>query len=488
VPPDPLAAPTGRRRGRLAAAGAICGLGGVVTVEVLTVHQPGYLPGRVGVLNLVMIWWLLALVAAACLLRAVPGRWARILIVGGAIVLQASAMTRGPQLSDDLYRYAWDARVQLAGVDPYRYPSVDPALNYLHDSWLWPSPADCVAIRRQAGCTRLNYPRAHTIYPPVAQAWFVAVDALPGPPREHKLQFYASLASLGVLALLMRALAAAGRDPRWAAFYAWSPIAGLDIASDAHVDVVAAVFALAAFALLRRRSAAGPSAVDDPAVDDPRPAGLTRRRAVAVGALLGGAVAVKLYPLLLLPAAARRRPVAVAGAAGGVVALSYLPHLFAVGTGAFGFLPTYLHVEGYDQGSRFLLLGWLGLSGTAAKAAAVAGLAAVALAVVAAGPERVPPMRGALWLLGTAFLLTTPTQTWYCVLLVVFAVVETRPEWLAVAAAGYPSYVSHFVHLPLGSLTLSQSCYGAAAGVVAAAAALRARARRPVVLPQPQTA
>ena len=30
--------------------------------------------------------------------------------------------------SDDLYRYAWDGRVQAHGVDPYASPPLEPAL------------------------------------------------------------------------------------------------------------------------------------------------------------------------------------------------------------------------------------------------------------------------------------------------------------------------------------------------------------------------
>jgi len=109
---------------------------------------------------------------------------------------------------------------------------------------------------------------------------------------------------------------------------------------------------------------------------------LRRHRPGWSGALLGAAVAVKLYPILLFPAALRRRPAAVAGAAAFVVAASYVPHVLVVGPRVLGYLPGYLHEEHYASGGRFLLLSGLGVPTWAAGILAAAGLAAVALVVV----------------------------------------------------------------------------------------------------------
>ena len=478
--PRTRAAP--RLRPALALVGAGVGLAGLLATQCAVLAAPGYLPGRAGVLYPVMLWWALGVATAALLVHAAPRRLAVAMLLGGIVAIHAVAATTGPQLSDDLYRYAWDGRVQAAGIDPYRYGPLAPELARLRDRWLFPDPAGCAAIGRGPHCIRLNYPRAHTIYPPVAQAYFTAVHVLPGPPREHKLQLYASLMSLALVGLMMRMLVARGRDPRHAAFYAFSPLAGLEIGSDAHVDVLGAVLALSALAVLTARS---------------RPL-----RTGVAGALLGGAVAVKLYPALLLPAAARRRPVTLVGAAAGVVVLSYLPHILAVGTQALGFLPQYLDVEGYGEGSRFLLLaGLLHLDGSAAKAAAATLLAAVTVAVLRTDPQRVPVERAALWLVGAAFLVATPVQPWYGVLLAALAVIAGRLEWLAVAAAAHPVYVSLFTDLPGDAWTLRVYSYAVGGGVVLAATGLRrwtgrrlavderaaAPAARSVVEPRPES-
>ncbi|WP_241835291.1 hypothetical protein [Pseudofrankia asymbiotica] len=475
---------------RLAAlAGAAAGLAGVLAVQAAVLHQPGYLVSRPALLYLTMLWWALGLLTAALLVLAAPRRLALVLLLAATVAVQGLALTHGPRLSDDLYRYAWDGRVQAAGVDPYRYGPLAPELAGVRDDWLFPDSAGCTADHPRPRCTRLNYPRAHTIYPPVAQAYFTAVHLLRGPPREHKLQLYASLTSLALVGLLMRMLAARGRDPRLAAFYALTPLAGLDVGSDAHVDVLGALLALGAVAVLTPRgapvpaatSAATPAAMPADVAGGPDAAAPpttttrpSRGRVWMAGALLGAAVAVKLYPVLLLPALVRwgrgrrTRPFGLLCAAGAVIGLTYLPHVLAVGTGVLGFLPQYLNVEGYDQGSRFLLLAGVGIHGTAAKAVAVGVLATVTAAVLRSDPDRVPVERAALWLVGAAFLTATPAQPWYGILLAALAVLAGRLEWLAVAAAAYPLYVSLFTDLPGDAWTLRVSSYATAAIIVLA--------------------
>ncbi|MCK9893045.1 glycosyltransferase 87 family protein [Frankia sp. AgB32] len=474
---------------------AAVGLAGVLVTEVAVRQQPGYLVSRPALLWLTMLWWALGMITAALLVFAAPRRLAVGLLLGATVAIHAVALTGGPRLSDDLYRYAWDGRVQAAGIDPYRYGPLAPELDGQRDEWLFPNSAGCTAEDPLPHCTRLNYPRAHTIYPPVAQAYFTAVHLLPGPPREHKLQLYASLGSLALVGGLMAALRSRGRDPRLAAFYVLTPLAGIDAGSDAHVDVLGALLVLGALAALRTPHPRGPrsagaetskpartpepaeAAAPAEAAEAARPAAPTRRRVWLAGALLGAAVAVKLYPALLVPAmigrGRRYRPVSLLCAAGAVVGLTYLPHVLAVGTAVIGFLPQYLNVEGYDQGSRFLLLAGVGLHGTAAKAVAVGALAAVTVAVLRCDPHRVPPERAALWLVGAAFLTATPAQPWYGILLATLAIVAGRLEWLAVAAAAYPLYISLFTEVPGDAWTLRVTAYAVAALIVLAGTVVR---------------
>ena len=107
-------------------------------------------------------------------------------------------------------------------------------------------------------------------------------------------------------------------------------------------------------------------------------------------------------------------------------------------------------------------------------------------AVLAVARWRAPVPLRAVTLVGAAFLVATPVQPWYALLLVVLAVLAARPEWLLVAAAAYPAYFSAVLRDPrfvgIGALS-----YGLAAAGVLLVTLLRAR--RPVVTgatpPQP---
>src|ERR1700692_3394562 len=95
--------------------------------------------------------------------RAPPGRtlW---LIFGFGIALRVYVLLFDPLLSSDIYRYVWDGRVQAAGINPYRYFPAHEALAFLRDGTIFPH------INRAD--------TAVTIYPPVAQFFFLIVTRI----------------------------------------------------------------------------------------------------------------------------------------------------------------------------------------------------------------------------------------------------------------------------------------------------------------------
>jgi hypothetical protein len=469
---------------RIRAAGAAVAAAALAAVILLSVrHYAGLTPFQPLALN-VGLWpvfavgtWLVLRVRAR---RAVP------LILLGGIAIQLAALA-GPSLgSTDLYRYIWDGRVQAAGIDPYRYAPGARELVSLREEYLWPRDGQyCVGYNGptsrlsqvaapppgrpppalEPGCTRINLPSVHTIYPPVAEAYFTAVDELsPTGAGSLPIQAAGALCATAASFLLVTGLRRLGRDPRLAVLWAWCPVVGLQAGNGAHIDVLAAFLTVAALLTLAR------------------PGG--RLRTVSGGLLLGLAIATKITPVLAGPAVLRRRPVTVITAAVGATGVVYLPHLLAVGHRVIGFLPDYLTSDGYTNGHRFQLLGLL-VPGKWATLGALAVLAAVGLAVLLrADPDR--PWRGALVMTGAALAVATPSLLWYSMILVALVALDGRAEWLALAAARYftPTH-------PLPGVKLAdagQLGYGAAVLIIFVVWLVRrvrhAAAARQVVAPE----
>ena len=399
-------------------------------------------------------WWVAFAVGAACLLRA-PRRWALAIVLVGAVAMRVAGLAGVPALSNDLDRYAWDGRVQAAGIDPYRHAPVAPELAGVREPWLFPDAATCRSIDRPPGCVRINRPHARTIYPPVAQAWFLGVHEVVGTQaRELGWQLAGLAVDLALLAVLLAVLRAWGRDPRYVVLYAWCPVAALEAVQNGHVDALATLLAVCALWALRRRPA-------------------------LAGGLLGAATLVKLYPAVLAVLLLRRGWRGALAAFAGVVVAGYLPHVIAVGPDVLGYLPGYLREEDYAGGGRFLLLGALGLGGTAATAVAALILAGVAATVVARR-DALAPDAAARRLLGALLLVATPVQTWYALPLVAVAALGGAWWWLAVAAAAYPLFFRALEGVPLPELAafeVGRLAYGVGLAMVAVGSVLAARRR-----------
>ena len=397
----------------------------VMAAMILLLVRPRFDPARLRWLPLLIGAWL-AFIAAAWLLRKVPRRTSVAVILLGGIALQMVAVSAPPRGSTDLYRYIWDGKVQAAGVDPYQYVPAATQLAGLRDEFLFqPSAEYCVspsyvdrhpAADLTPGCTKINRPTVPTIYPPVAEAYFLAVHYLPtASDSSTPIQATTALVAVLITVLLMFGLGRLGRDIRMAALWAWCPTVVLEAGNSAHVDVIAVGITAAAVLTLATAR--------------------TTRRTIIGGILLGLAIATKMTPALTVPALLRRRWLTVLIAAGSAFTVVYVPHVIRVGSKVIGFLPGYLQQEGYTKGTRF---GIIGLFVTGPLAIVTAGLilAAVAFAVLQfSDPER--PWQGALYMTAAALAVATPHYQWYSLLLVMLVALDGRPEWLAFAAGGY---------------------------------------------------
>jgi hypothetical protein len=394
-----------------------------LTVTTYRVVHAGLVPNARTEALVGVAWALFA--AGVWLVRGIPLRAAAALIVLGGLAVQIAAVTAPPVNSDDLYRYVWDGRVQAAGIDPYEYVPAAPQLDFLRDPQLWPGHATawCVAPGTPdpdapgdltPGCTLINRPNVHTIYPPVAQAYFLAVHALSPPGTGYKpVQYAAVIVSLLTALALLVVLRRSGRDPRNAALWAWCPVVAIEAANGGHVDVLGVLLTVCGLGVL---------------------AGARTTGALARGGVLMGlAVATKLTPALALPGTLRRGPRVVIAAASAAIVAVYVPHVIAVGSKVIGFLPGYLRQEGYGNGQRSALLDLVVPAGISTYAAAFIIAVTAYAAYRTADPGR--PWRAAIVVTGAAFLVTTPIYPWYAILLVALVALDGRIEWLVVAAA-----------------------------------------------------
>lgn len=402
-------------------------LAALTATLVLTVRKDGYFADPAG-----LFWWYAAswalFAAAAWALRRAPARYVAPLVLAGAVAVAATGLVAAPRTSTDSFRYAWDGRVQAAGISPYDHPPADPALAGLRDDWLFPQGAAACAGQDRTPvtdgtCTRINRPQVHTVYPPVAEGYFLLVHALSPPDVRHKaLQTGAAVLSVATAAVLLLILRRRG-DPRNAAYWAWCPAVPVEAVNNAHVDVLAVLLSVAALGVVTRHKVTG-------------------------GALFGLAIATKMLPAVLLPGALSgvrrvRDAVGVLLPAAAVVGLVYLPYVLGSRSSVLGYLGGYAEEEGYDDaaaGGRYALLR-LVLPDSWALPLVVAVMAGlVAYVLRKCDPDR--PWSGALLVTGVAFLLMTPGYSWYALLLIALVALDGRWEWLGVAVAGAAVYIA----------------------------------------------
>ncbi len=452
-------------------------LGSVVTAAgwaavVVLVHRGTAVPtvALVGALWLVtagLTWWAT---------RGPEPRRVLLLVGLAAVVVQLPGLLTPPLTSSDAYRYVWDGRVQLSGTSPYRYAPLDDRLASLRDPVLFPGlspdgrsgyltepvPTDrteLVARAEDDPRTRINRPRIPTIYPPVAQAWFTAVAAVtPWSAGTRGLQVGSALLAVAVAVALAAMARRAGRHPRVALWWAWSPLVLLETGNGAHVDVVSAALLVGALAV-------GSSS--------------TGRRWVA-GVVVGLAAAVKLFPLVvvaaLAPAAQRRwwRAVPAPLAAVTTLLVTYLPHVLVAGTLVLGYIPGYLLEEGSSRSAVLqLLLPAAAVTPVAALLLTGLGLWSLWWATDRSGARDVAATAvPAAALVGGFLLVTTPAYPWYAVPLVVLAVLSHRLEWVTVAIGMQLGYAA------FGLQWFSTASYAVALAVVVVVSLARARAQR----------
>lgn len=385
-----------------------------LTAGGLALHRPG----EITLPSLQVTWVFVALmaVAAALYFAAVavvlrrPARGCFWIVVLVAVAMRAIVLPAPPFLSSDVFRYVWDGKVQDAGINPYRYLPVDPALEQLRDGWIFPH------INR-AGTAR-------TIYAPMAELVFGAVAAIS--PSVVAMKAAMCLFELLGVAGIVYVLRAIRQPAERILIYAWNPLAVWAFAGNGHADAIGIGFLGLAIA-----------------------ASVARRQALA-GVLLSCAALVKFLPAVVAPALWRRWDWRMPAAAV-ITALALYGIYIAAGWSLLGYLPGYSAEEDLGSGSGFWLLAGLEriaplppFAGRLYIVIAAAALFGLAL-VVAGRDRRADPIgiarRTALLATATVFAIS-PHYAWYYPWLALPCCICPIPGVIYLSAAALLLYVN----------------------------------------------
>jgi alpha-1,6-mannosyltransferase len=348
------------------------------------------------------------LLAAWVIFRARSSPSTLLLVIVFSVLFRLSVLFSPPYLSDDIYRYVWDGRVQSAGINPYRYVPAAPELARLRDDAIYPK------------INRREY--ARTIYPPVAETLFFLTTRISESVTWMKLTMLGfELIAIWTIAHL---LASFGMPRERFLIYAWHPLIVWEFAASGHLDAV--VIAFIALAILARR----------------------RNANVAAGCALGCATLIKLFPIVLLPAVYKRwgwkMPVAFAV----TIIVAYLPYLGVGLHGVLGFLPGYAQEEGLIRGGQFYTLNvarmvfGADVPAIAFLVFALMLMSAVALWVLFGNAQRQNIMKSGMVLATATTALFAPRFSWYFAWLVPFLCFAPSLAVIYLTVISFVLYVS----------------------------------------------
>ncbi|MFK7808957.1 MAG: hypothetical protein AB8F74_14225 [Saprospiraceae bacterium] len=237
-----------------------------------------------------------------------------------------------PGLSDDIYRFVWDGRLLLEGINPF---------DQLPSTYI--AGTERVVGLDEALYQELNSPDYFTIYPPVCQAIFAGAcwlfpKSLMGAAIMMKIIFL--LFECGSIWLLVKLLRKFNLPERNVLLYALNPLIILELVGNLHFEAAMIFFLLLSFWLLT----------------------LQKWQWSAVAMALS--IASKLLPLLFLPFLIRRlgwqKSLGYFTIVGVVVLLLFAPLLNGVFLSHFGDSLNLYFQKFEFNASVYYLLRWIG--------------------------------------------------------------------------------------------------------------------------------
>ncbi len=375
-------------------------------------------------LKIALVQCVLYVFVAWLVIKARAARSTLIIVIVLAVLFRLSLLFSPPYLSDDIYRYIWDGRVQAAGINPYRYIPADAALAQLQDDKIYPR------------INRKDY--ARTIYPPVAEAVFFLTTRI----SESVTWMKATTVLFEALAVwaLAQLLASFGLPRQRILLYAWHPLTVWEFAGSGHADSIAIAFI--ALALLARR----------------------RKSEIGTGLTVACATLGKVFPFVLFPAFYKRWSWKMPLAFLITIVVGYLPYLGVGLTRTLVFLFGDAPERGIEGGKDFFLLTAvrrlpLGFHVPTAAFVIFAVLIGAALSVWIIARRNEHYIANAL-IIGSVFvILVSPHFPWYFAWLVPFLCLIPDPAVIYLTLASFLMYLTWLGDAPNQVLKMKAGIY-----------------------------
>jgi alpha-1,6-mannosyltransferase len=364
------------------AVGLTCIFRWVARQQDVDAHMPAF----IGLLLLAGIFYVMGVFWVE---RFRLGATALLIILASAVLFRVVLLPAPSTLSDDVYRYQWDGRVQRAHLNPYVvFPNAE-GLEWLQNPEHPEPPGE----------------ETPTIYPPLAEFAYRLIETVPGYKRVSTML---DLASAGLLMLLLGAM----KQPLHRVLaYTWNPAVLISFAMSGHFDSLAIVTLLTAhFFLVRNRPALSMAA-------------------------LALSFLSKFFPVLLLLTFLKRVRLAHVGIFVVLVFACYVPFLGA-GWHLFDGAGNYAR-DWVNNSSLFSLLQFV------AESRAGAELVAVLIVIATIGylaKNRATPLWSSLVLTGGVLLVSPTAYPWYFTWSIPFLCFYPSAAWLLMTVTSVLAY------------------------------------------------
>jgi len=130
-----------------------------------------------------------------------------------------------PFLSDDIYRYLWDGKVFVAGINPYEYAPLDIYLEEFRDQFVFPL---------------INFPEIATSYPPVSQIIFLVNSLLDGSVLSWKILLI--FFEIGLFLVLFNMINHFRLNKFRLLIYFYNPLLIIETYSSGHLEIAGVFF------------------------------------------------------------------------------------------------------------------------------------------------------------------------------------------------------------------------------------------------------